>query len=115
MSSLEWDWAVTPTDDKHTDRFPMMREIEYEMIREGSDLFKDNFVFRQGKALTIDISSGGMLLLMDQAPIVTEVLKVYVPTPINQARTPTLAEVAWTRPVPLAPDKLQFVGVKFVI
>jgi hypothetical protein len=48
-------------------------------------------------------------------PNVTEVLKVYVPTPINQAQTPTLAEVAWTRPLPFAPDTVHFVGLKFVI
>jgi hypothetical protein len=116
VSQPEWEWAITPSDDKHADRFPMMRAIEYEMIRPtGPELFKEQIVSRQGKALTLNISSRGMLLLMDQAPGVAEVLKVYVPTPINQARTPTLAQVAWTRPVPLAPDTLQFVGLKFVI
>jgi hypothetical protein len=79
------------------------------------DLFETEFVPRAGKALTLNIASGGMLVLMDQLPKVTEVLKVYVPTPISQAQTPTLAEVAWTRPLPFAPDTLHFVGLKFVI
>ena len=46
-----------------------------------------------GKALSLNISSGGMLVLMDHAPEVEQVLKVIVPTPTSSAGTPTLAEV----------------------
>jgi hypothetical protein len=90
----------------------MIRVIEYER---QPDLFETEFVPRAGKALTLNMGSGGMLVLMDQLPTVTEILKVYVPTPIRQAQTPTLAEIAWTRPLPLASDTLHFVGLKFVI
>jgi hypothetical protein len=65
----------------------------------------------------VNISSGGMLLLMDQVPTVEQVLKVYVPTPITLTDTPTLAEVRWTRKVPFSRTKESdsyFVGVKFL-
>jgi hypothetical protein len=70
-----------------------------------------------GKALSLNISSGGMLILMDQAPAVEQVLKVYVPTPVTIAETPTLAEVRWTRKLPF--EKMNgngpyFVGLKFM-
>jgi hypothetical protein len=71
----------------------------------------------QGKALSVNISSGGMLLLMDQAPAIEQVLKVFVPTPITIAETPTLAEVRWTRRLPFGRNNgtgPYFVGLKFM-
>jgi hypothetical protein len=70
-----------------------------------------------GKALSVNISSGGMLILMDQAPAVEQVMKVYVPTPITAAETPTLAEVRWTRKLPFGRNNgggPYFVGLKFI-
>ena len=70
-----------------------------------------------GKALSLNISSGGMLVLMDHAPGVEQVLKVLVPTPTSSAGTPTLAEVRWTRKLPFGSSKSEgayFVGLKFL-
>jgi len=69
-----------------------------------------------GKALSVNISSGGMLILMEQAPAIEQVMKVYVPTPITVAETPTLAEVRWTRRLPFgkANGGAYFVGLKFI-
>jgi hypothetical protein len=57
-----------------------------------------------------------MLLLMEHAPHVEQVLKVIVPTPTNAAGTPTLAEVRWTRKLPFGTsnDGAYFVGLKFL-
>jgi hypothetical protein len=54
---------------------------------------------------------------MDQAPQVDQVLKVYVPTPVTVAETPTLAEVRWTRKLPFGKSNgngAYFVGLKFM-
>lgn len=70
-----------------------------------------------GRALSLNISSGGMLVLMDHAPEVEQVLKVLVPTPTSSAGTPTLAEVRWTRKLPFGGsrnDGAHFVGLKFL-
>jgi hypothetical protein len=58
-----------------------------------------------------------MLVLMDQVPAIEQVMKVYVPTPISMAETPTLAEVRWTRKLPFGKpsgDGACFVGLKFM-
>ncbi|WHZ20988.1 MAG: hypothetical protein OJF47_000100 [Nitrospira sp.] len=58
-----------------------------------------------------------MLVLMDQVPLLDQVMKVHVPTPVALAETPTLAEVRWTRKLPFSPpasDKFYFVGLKFL-
>ena len=53
---------------------------------------------------------------MDQAPAIEQVMKVYVPTPIRVAETPTLAEVRWTRRLPFGKTNggAYFVGLKFM-
>ena len=91
-----------------------MRPIPYEMTAPVNDPLA---VAHRGKALSVNISSGGMLILMDQAPAVEQVMKVYVPTPINAAETPTLAEVRWTRRLPFGTPDIEgayFVGLKFM-
>jgi hypothetical protein len=58
-----------------------------------------------------------MLILMDQVPAIEQVMKVYVPTPISVAETPTLAEVRWTRKLPFGRNNSAgpyFVGLKFM-
>ena len=54
---------------------------------------------------------------MDQSPEVEQVLKIYVPTPILLAGTPTLAEVRWTKKLSLGKPTssgVYFVGLRFM-
>ena len=100
--------------ENHSERAALLRPIPYEMTSpiEGQALGGGS-----GKALSLNISNGGMLVLMDQAPEVEQVLKVYVPTPIAVAETPTLAEVRWTRKLPFGKmngNGTYFVGLKFM-
>jgi hypothetical protein len=116
MSANEWEWSIVPDQQKHSERVTMIRPIQYEMTNPiDPQLFEEQFISRQGKALTLNISSGGMLLLMDHAPEVMQVLKVHVPMPLNTTEIPTLAEVAWTRPLPMGRNGVHFVGLKFVL
>jgi len=70
---------------------------------------------QNGLALSLNVCSGGMCLLMDVAPQRQEVLRVHVPMPIALVKTPTLAEVCWSRRVPFDHNGLYFVGMKFVL
>jgi hypothetical protein len=116
MAAYEWDWSIVPNQQKHRERVTMIRPVNYEMTNPiDPELFEERYVSRNGKALTINISSGGMLVMMDHSPDVMQVLKVHVPIPLNMTQIPTLAEVAWTRPVPMGADELHFVGLKFVL
>ena len=108
----DWDWPLAPSDQQHMDRFALLRPIRYEF---NTQIDRKLLEGCQGKALSINISSGGMLLLMKQAPALQQVMKVHVPTPISLAEIPTLAEVRWTRPLPVgSPEMIYLVGVKFI-
>jgi hypothetical protein len=70
-----------------------------------------------GQLLSLNISNGGMLVLMNQPPSIEQVMKVHVPTPITMADIPTLAEVRWTRKIPFGQPNGEgafFVGLKFL-
>ncbi len=117
-----WDWAVTPYDSKHADRVAIMREIAFEstQVVEEEDEQEDMPAAvqdgRRGKALSLNMSPGGMLLLMDWRPEHEQVLRLQVPAGVQYLRTPTLAEVRWTRDVPFpGPHTLCFVGIKFLV
>ena len=110
----EWDWPISTDFQKHNERVALMRPILYEMIALMGD---PSASAHQGKALSVNISSGGMLVLMEQAPAIEQVMKVYVPTPMTAAETPTLAEVRWTRKLPFGRSNGEgpyFVGLKFM-
>lgn len=114
MGQTEWDWPMADSQQSHSERAALLRPIEYEMTAPvaGSSTLSQN-----GRALSLNISSGGMLVLMDQVPQVEQVLKVYVPTPISLAEIPTLAEVRWTRRLPFGRvngNGAYFVGLKFM-
>jgi PilZ domain len=112
----DWDWPITASNQKHNERVALLRQIPYELtapIEPEPDVVRHG----QGRALSVNISSSGMLLLMEQAPAVEQVLRVHVPTPSSLAETPTLAEVRWTRKVPFGRSNsngMYFVGLKFM-
>jgi hypothetical protein len=110
----EWEWPISTDFQKHGERAALLRPIPYEMTSPVDD---SSASAHKGKALSVNISSGGMLILMDQVPTIEQVMKVYVPTPISAAETPTLAEVRWTRRLPFGTTNgnvAYFVGLKFM-
>jgi len=114
VAQTEWEWPMTDSQKSHSERAALLRPILYEMTTPVEDPAAST---HSGKALSLNISSGGMLVLMDQVPAIEQVMKVYVPTPISVAETPTLAEVRWTRRVPFGKPNgngAYFVGLKFM-
>ena len=102
-----------PTERK-SERIATMRPIAYEVY--DCTEATGSITTRHGNALFLNISAGGMLLLMDHAPQVQQIIKLFVPTPITQAKAPTLAEVRWTRPSPTVPSSGTYlVGVRYMI
>jgi hypothetical protein len=114
VAQTEWEWPMTDSQKSHSERAALLRPILYEMT---TPVEASAASTQSGKALSLNISSGGMLVLMDQVPAIEQVLKVYVPTPISIAETPTLAEVRWTRRLPFGKTNgtgPYFVGLKFM-
>ena len=119
MRSTTWEWSVKPSKRQHNERLALLREISYEETNligeEAEDANQDAITAERGKALSLNISSGGMLFLMERAPELDRVFRIQVPTPVTEAKIPTLAEVRWTRNVPLPVyNGLYFVGLKFI-
>lgn len=100
------------------DRFPLMRTLHYEAgaALDGAaaevDVETANGLL---KGLTINVSSGGLCLLVDRALPLREVLRVHMPTPIQLVQTPTLAEVRWLRALPFKSNGTYVVGLKFLL
>ena len=113
--ALGWDYKGFGFGDEalRRNRFPLIRPIQYERTAGLSDTA--HIEGRKGTAFIINVESGGMCLLMDWEPDIQVVLRVHVPMPVMVAKTPTLAEVRWRRPVPLGWEGLYFVGLKFVL
>jgi hypothetical protein len=114
VAQTEWEWPMIDCQENHRERVALMRPIPYELTKPVDGPTMSAY---EGKALSLNISSGGMLVLMEQAPDVDQVLKVYVPTPVTVAETPTLAEVRWARRLPFGKGNgagPYLVGLKFM-
>lgn len=112
--ATQWEWSLTDSQKSHNERVALLRPIVYERT---TSLESPTASTHAGKALSLNMSSGGMLVLMEQMPDLNQVLKVYMPTPLTVAETPTLTEVRWIRRVPLAQGAENgpyFVGLKFL-
>ena len=112
-SKNDWNWPVETDDLQHAERAVLMRLISYTLTQlSNEEVLPDH----DGTALLMNISSHGLLLLMEEAPEIPQVMKVRVPTPSDLAEIPTLAEVRWVRKMPFAmPQSLYLVGLKFVL
>ena len=115
-----WEWPVVASHQQHAERVALLRPILYDVLYDIDTSHEQNSpearVARQGKALSVNVSSGGMLLLLDHQPKVNQVLRIHVPTPVTMAKTPTLAEVRWMRKLPFTTfPGIYFAGVKFLL
>jgi hypothetical protein len=63
--------------------------------------------------LCLNVGMGGMLLLLDRAPLKDEVLKLLI-TDVNNASSRTLAEVRWIRPGSSWFKQSVLAGVRYV-
>ena len=117
-----WEWPVAASRQQHAERVALLRPIPYDILYDydmGTSLEEESpepLVARHGKGLSLNVSSGGMLLIMDHPPNVNQTMRIHVPTPVTQAKTPTLAEVRWTRKLPFKTfEAIYFVGLKFML
>ena len=115
-----WEWPVAESSQQHAERIALLQPILYDALY-GIDTSHeqkspDLRMARQGKGLSVNVSSGGMLLMMDHQPQVNQALTIRVPTPIHMAKTPTLAEIRWMRKLPFQTfPGIYFVGLKFLL
>ncbi len=114
------DLSVRSNQRLHLDRVSLIRLIDYQSltsIGEEENIAVDEVAYpKNGQCVLVNISSAGMLVMMDGAPSVYTVFRLAVPTPAAAASTPTLAEARWVRQVPLGDQStLHFVGLRFLL
>lgn len=89
------DEIVAPAvhDRRHDDRLAVGKACSLEM---NESLDEQSIVFHQGEALLLNISSGGMSLLMEPAPRVRDLVEIRT-SGSKCGHTLSLLEVRWTR------------------
>jgi PilZ domain-containing protein len=105
--------SVTPVhqDCRRAERASFTEYCPYEITEPLGD---DTIAIHEGEALSVNISRGGMLLLMDQSPPVRQVFEILVPAS-SMGKTPGVVEVCWTRQLPMEDSESRhLVGVKFL-
>ncbi len=107
------DGSVHPRPHRErAERIALMETCPYEM---SEAIGKESIVMHQGDAISVNVSTGGMLLLMDQSPRVDQVLQVRVPRAAKAVSQVALAEVRWTRHLPIeSGGSMYLVGVRFL-
>src|SRR2546427_12578213 len=115
-----WEWPFAASRQQPPERVALLRPILYDLLHDMDTSLEEKSpeprVARQGRGLSLNVSSGGMLLLMDHQPKVNQVLRIHVQTPVTIAKTPTLTEVRWTRHIPCETFyAIHFVGLQFVL
>ncbi len=120
MAVVELDWPTIRNGETHADRLALLREIDFtatQVVELGkeSPLTGELRVTESQRGLSLNLSRGGMLLLMDDRPEPEQVLRLKVPLGMYDVLIPTLAEVRWVRRVPFPQQQsLYFVGLKFL-
>jgi hypothetical protein len=113
-----WEWPLTPERLGHADRHAFIRAIHYKALDGENNRAageRSRRSQKSGHALSLNISPGGMLLLMNGEPALQQQLKISLPLLPMKGPAPSLAEVCWTRSVPARlQGNLVFVGVRFV-
>jgi hypothetical protein len=108
-----WDeWSQFHRLLSHSDRVPMMHSIKFEYSGLHGD--PHGVAVHDRIGLSLNISSSGICLLVDDAPTVGDVWLVRMPSSTVGVRTPTLMDVRWVRAVPFPNSGLSIVGLKFI-
>lgn len=109
---LEQVGASGPQERRGTEHVPLIRPCPYELSTfPGGETVE----LSDGLALSLNISSDGMMLLMSQAPSEGQVFNVQAPSLATPEVRTHVVEVRWTRELPLGVDPGTYlVGVRFL-
>ena len=73
MAVADLDWSTIPNEETHADRLALLRGIDFtatQVVELGNEspLTGELRVAGSGRGLSLNLSRGGMLLLMDDRP-----------------------------------------------
>ncbi len=90
----------------------MMHRVMFE--HSGPHIDQHGVAVHDRIGLSLNLSSTGLCLLVDEAPAVGDVWLVRILSSTVGVRTPTLMDVRWVRAVPFSNSGLSIVGLKFI-
>jgi len=107
------DWEQVTNVPPRQTRCSLQRLIGYQY--EASDTHTVIMTRDERMGVTINISEGGLCLLMDRAPTVRDVPRLLMLGSDGTPREARSAEVRWVRPLPVGQEDVHVVGVKFLL
>ena len=110
-----WMWPLKQLRSGHADRMAFMRVIPFEAVDTARDADAPVLSAWHGQALSVNLSQGGMLLMIEGQPAVRQRLRIGLRRNSTDELSSELVEVCWTRTVPaLLQGSVYFVGVRFI-
>src|SRR5262245_35157062 len=95
---------------RDSDRVSPIRVCLFEL---ANLLSNDTVEASEGRALTLNMSSGGLLLMLPRSVGERQVFEIKAPSLTDETRSTKLVEVRWTRPLPVnVHTTMHLVGVK---
>ncbi len=98
---------------RESERVFRIRSFTYELSKfSGSDTVE----LSEGRAVSINMSSGGMLLMLPQMVEAKQVFEIIAPSVAEEEHTTKVVEACWTRPLPVTNTHIPMylVGVRFL-
>ncbi len=110
----QWEgWIDFHARQPRSDRVPILQAIVFESSAHHID--GEEFTLHSRMGLSLNVSSAGLCLLVDERPVSGEVWRVQIPSVTQGIQTPTLADVRWVRELPFAESGLAIVGLRFIL
>jgi len=102
-----------PTERRRPTRLPFIRLVTYGL----SSTQKPEPAQRRSEAAAINVSDGGLCLLVNEPIHEANIIRVDLPLADVATTSPTLAEVKWAKQVPWSQHNSPqyFVGVQFLL
>ena len=88
----------TQQDRRNSERVRSIQVCPYELTKFSR---KDKVALSKGRGFTINVSVGGLLLLLPQAVDEKQVFEIKAPSVADKRRDTRLVEVCWTHPLPV--------------
>jgi PilZ domain len=104
---------VTQQKRRDSERLSCMQVSPYELTRfvDGSTV-----QLREGAGYSINLSIGGMLLLLPEKVDKQQVFEIQVPPEMKREEFTKLGEVRWIRPIPVdSCGNMYLVGIRFLL
>ena len=102
----------TQQERRDSERVSCIRICPYELTKFSSG---DQAEYSEGRAISINMSSGGLLLLLPQAIGERQIFEIKAPSVADQKHSTKLVEVCWTHPLPVnVRNTMHVAGVRFL-